>query len=482
MNLYSPSRWTGTPIAFTDITTIGGTEGFRCADRLDPYWGGMWTQGSNAVWVSRQLADAQVASGVARMPAALDMDMDEAVAALESPRHFGSRLAMLACLDQWRTVSAEQLAALTGWTHLASRDPRSMVAAFTAGVIDRGTFTSALLPGASSARSTVYRPSRSDAFDRVIAPTLSYEQLVSVTGGSPWDFRRQYDRHNLLSVELGLRVAEMCEVGTVIGEKLSTVELLTSSRDGAPAVDSRAADLTVVRADGMRIAIELTASAGPDFEEKVRRWARLLASRPLSTSGLSVLFIEAAPADAGYRAGGGQLRAQVYKAVAKVVREFPGTGMDRVAERIGVVSWQQWFPAPGQASEEFLSMEVDRPTGPAHLRWERASLLDIFEVPFDPVDDQESMAITENASMLLGTPHWLRTPDTMDLWPVHTDDIGWSGLPTPPPSRENRFSGQRSAASLGTLGVTRSPSRMRTSSAWPSVKVKKAPAAAEWTW
>lgn len=125
-------------------------------------------------------------------------------------------------------------------------------------------------------------------------------------------------------------------------------------------------------------------------------------------------------------------------------------------------------------------MEVDRPTGPAHARWERASLLDIFDVPFDPVDSREMESVMRGASMLLGTPHWLRKSEPVDLWPVLTGDAGWSSLPVPPPSRADRFSGVRSEAAVGTVGVTRTPVRMRP--AGPPVRRRTTRTQVEWTW
>lgn len=475
---YAPTRWTGTPRGWGELAPVGATPGFSTGDRLDPYWGGMWTQGSSAVWVSAQLARTQVASGLARMPAHLDMDPDEALEYLTSSKDLGPMLAALACLDQWRTVSAEQLAAMSGWRRLARGGSKTLAAAFAAGLIDRGTFASALLPGASRERATVYRPSRSDVFDSRLAPLLSYEQKVAITGGLPWDFRRQYDRHNLLTAELGLRVAEWCEVGTVLGEKFSTVELLAGTGAGNPPLrDERAADMTIVRADGMRIAVELTASAGPDFKEKVRRWAALLADQSLSRSGLSVIFVEAAPPDGEHRFGhGGKVRSAVHKAVTEVVREFPGTGADRVAERIGVVSWAQWFPGHGMATDEFTRLEVLRPTGPAADRWHRAGMLDEIEVPFTPHDPAAMTAVVENASLLLGTPHWLRVRERAPhLWALLSEAVGWRELPVPPPARPSRVTGLYPLATHGVAGHTRLPRRMRTDCADPRPSVLRAP-------
>ncbi|QCB97667.1 hypothetical protein E5206_12675 [Arthrobacter sp. PAMC25564] len=84
-------------------------------------------------------------------------------------------------------------------------------------------------------------------------------------------------------------------MGLVMGEKLSSVDLLAGAGLGRrlPKADNRRADGTIIREDGMRIVFELTATASASFDNKVRRWAELIAARPLETSGLTVVFIAA---------------------------------------------------------------------------------------------------------------------------------------------------------------------------------------------
>lgn len=467
---HAPARWAGTSVPFAELARFGGTPGFTTTDRLCPFYSGMWAAGSSAFWTSRELAEQRAAHGLARIPRQLDMPLEDARDILRAARHLGPWLAALGVLDQWRTVSAGQLAAFSGWPILGTPEPRVVAALWRLGLVDRGTLAPGMLPGPATHRSLLFRPSRSESFEKEIAPLLSWDQQVAVTGGMPWDFRRQYDRHNLLASELALRVAEFCEVGTVLGEKLSDVSLLLG---GAPSGGGHAADLTIVRADGLRIAVEMTASAGPDFRTKVEAWARLLADKSLASSGLTVLFVEAAPINGQTRWGNsGSLRAQVYKTVREVVRVFPGTGADRVAERIGVVSWQQWFPGLSMATREFTRLEVDRPTGPPKALWERAGLLDIIDVPFTPHDPAAATAVVDNASMLFGTPHWLRAGRRTDLWPLLAQEADWrAGLPFPPPARPTRGIGPRPAAVRGVVGATRPPTRMRIEVADPPPQI-----------
>ena len=78
-------------------------------------------------------------------------------------------------------------------------------------------------------RTAVYRPSNTTVFDKRVAPHLTFPEWVSVTGGQPWSSASQFDRHNLLAAELGLRLFEYADIGTVLGEKLSSIELLAGS-------------------------------------------------------------------------------------------------------------------------------------------------------------------------------------------------------------------------------------------------------------
>ena len=102
----------------------------------------------------------------------------------------------------------------------------------------------------------------------------------------------------MLMAELALRVAQICDVGGVAGERVASVPVLAfdSVGMGRPswcARSSSCADAVLVRRDGVRVAVELTASATPNLDAKTARWARTLASSPFDRSGLVVVFVEA---------------------------------------------------------------------------------------------------------------------------------------------------------------------------------------------
>lgn len=398
------ARTVGTPIAFSSIQTRNPVASTATPCRLDPYWDGLWRIGQMSLWDERDALERRVAVGAARAPAALLGDPDEALdRRLAGRRAQQATLDILGALDQWRTATAEQVAALTGVRGITGRSG-TLDDLFAARLIDLGKVGTV----------RTLRPSASVTFDREVRPRLTYPEWVSVTGGLPFDSSRQYTRHNLLATELGLRLAEYAEVEAVLGEKLATHELLGHTGIGHVAPERptlTGADLVVVREDGLRIAIEITASRGSAFAEKVRRWARLLHQRRLAESGLVVVFLTAdhpdKPAGRRWNTRNGAMRS-----VLAATREFPSINADRTAARIGVADWREWFPERGVMSSAFLDMEVDVATGEPSSPWERRSFLDQFDLTFEPKHQGSFLDAIDNMAALRGNPHWLRSRRT----------------------------------------------------------------------
>jgi hypothetical protein len=423
-------------------------------NRIDPYWAAVWAAGAQASWVSEDLAKKQVAAGIGRLPSHLEAGATQVLDALPKANEWSRRLNALSVIDSWRTVTGEQMAAITGDAALATGQSQVMAELFQAGAADVGVFSNGLFNGRNTARAALYRPSRTTAFDRDIAPHMTYPEWVSVTAGQPWESGSQFDRHNVLATELALRVAEFCEIGAVVGEKLSSWELLAHSGAGFPEAvgRNRAADATLIRTDGARIAVEMTASTGKHFEDKVRRWAGLLANRRFADTGLAVVFVVAPRPDRKIRAG--EYVTMVRKFVAAAARDNPGVSFDRTA-------WQDWFPAAHEASAEFTTLQAWRPTGAAGDPWQSASLLDPFDLQFDPRDEAAALAVLDNLSGVRSVPYWLRTGRPKELWPRAIKQLGFRGIPVPVPARPEVNTGKALGAANGAAGQTQPPRRLQ---------------------
>lgn len=399
---------------FDDLPSAIPDHPLRASQRVvDPYYDDIWAPGSTAAWTTAKQAASQVARGFARVPKRLDMPYEEAWDAVLSPTAYKreARLNALGALDQWRTLTAEQLALFSGDSKIASGASTVMKQLFASGLADVGIFANALINSRSAQVGTVYRPGAHNEFERRLSPALSYQEWLSITGGTPFDTKSQFDRHNLLAAELALRIAEFCSPATVLGEKLSTIAALAYEGWGEHApiqAQGRAADLTAIREDGLRVALEITANAtATGFERKVEKWASTVSTRRLSESGLIVIFVVAS------KPGTRNLLTDVRKRVARAVRLYPGLNHDMSANRIGVVDWRDWFPAVGQVHPGFPSMDAwfydptsvdDEGKG----EWVRRSVFDFFDYGYDPAPGRDPLEVRTGASALRATPAWLR--------------------------------------------------------------------------
>jgi hypothetical protein len=401
-------------VEFHDLPSAIPDHPLRTSERVvDPYYDDIWAPGSSAAWTTAKQATAQVARGFARVPKRLDMPADDAWNAVLSPTAYKreARLNALGALDQWRTLTAEQLALFSGDTKIASGGSTVMKQLFAAGLADVGIFANALINSRSSQVATIYRPGANNEFERKLAPLLTYQEWLSITGGTPFDTKSQFDRHNLLAAELALRISEFCHPATVLGEKLSTISALAYEGWGEHAplqTQGRAADLTAIREDGLRVALEITANAtATGFERKVEKWATTISNRRLSDSGLVVIFVVAS------KPGTRNLLTDVRKRVARAVRLFPGLNHDLSANRIGVVDWRDWFPAVGQVHSGFPNLDAwfYDPTSvdeDGKGEWVRRSVFDLFDYGYDPAPGRDPLQVRTGASALRATPSWLR--------------------------------------------------------------------------
>ena len=300
----------------------------------------------------------------------------------------------------WRTATVEQVASFVGSDKIAL--PRSVDrdVLWASGLVQRGQFISGM-PRTSLPR--LLRVSNTNDIDLLLS-MLSYRDRIGVTAGQPWRWGSQHDRHNLLAAELGLRVAEYTQAAAVFGEQLGFASLLNPA--GNLRASGRAADMVIIRGDGLRIAVEMTANATDNVGSKIQRWVDVLTAD--RTGGLAVMFVEMPHPDRAEHVNR-KLERQIVEATATM-----GAAAANVPARMMVARWQDWFPGYHQASSAFLSLSALRPTGRRAGKdrnasvWEPVSVLDPFDLLFErPYPD--AVSVLDNQQLLYGVPYWMRT-------------------------------------------------------------------------
>lgn len=404
---------------------------WRTSMRIDPYWGGVWQLGSYAQWTSRERAERMESSGiVSKRPKALRVDPSDALERIND--NWEAKLEVLGALQHWRTATIEQIRAL--YDHLQkpkSHLNQAISDLFALDVIDYGSLW---VPNSYAHKESgiLLRPCSSNAFERVIEPRLSYSEWLSITGGTKFFTGGQYDRHNILATELALRISEFIPISTVLGERLSDVNTLAYQSIGKPIPANRAkskqlADATIVREDGLRIAVEMSASNhGQTLTRKLQGWMQTLARYPVCENGLVVLFVVCERHNAGSTSNNSILTS-IRKQVAKAARLTPGSAENQTSNRVFVVSWKDWFPGRGEASESFLSLTAKRPLGFGQ-EWERVSLLDGLNIP-GPSRMTAPLAVAQNASGFRGTPYQLRQAALVDFSDFMLRSAGFASAP-----------------------------------------------------
>ncbi|MEX5236007.1 hypothetical protein [Kocuria arenosa] len=443
-------------IRFDEMDT-GIPEISRAANRVDPYWGRLWLPGSQAVWQNAlDLANARAPrEGVDNFgpgPRALGPSEDIDITSwLERPAKRSSRLAALSAIDSWRTITGEQICAITGSKEFARPYPRNLVGRFFhAGLIDIGTFPRTF----TSSPTRIFRPSPTNSFKRVLAPYLTGPEAIAVHGGYGWSSGQQYNRHNVLATELGLRAAEFTGM-TPLGEKFASVDLLTGTGLGKPAVRAhgKTGDAVLIREDGMRYVVEINASSTNDLESKIERWAKALHDNPLETSGLMVIFVVAAHPDVHSRGNSPTaVMTATRKRMAKVLRRYPSFSPDAPANRMGVVAWHDWFPCRHAFSTAFLEGTCDI-FDSLTQKW---STRDMFmDVDFDPWEGFNATTVLTQAQVIGSTPHWMRTTPAGDVLGLPSQRMNMP-CPSLGPAKNTGIG----MALNATVGPTRPPARL----------------------
>ena len=378
------------------------TKGYGPGDRIDPFWSMIWGNsdgGPTISWRSihseRIMSDAGVhvpiRCGGKRTPS-------EALALLHKRR---TRLVTLAPINLWRTINGQQLAAITGNPTNASRS-EEIGLLFDAELIQRGRFYYA---GRSLDVPEIFRPD--PHADKVDLRHLRYADWLGVTLGGQSIKGHQYDRHNILATEFSLRAAEICPLRSVLGEGLATwPKLFGSVLRPNP---HRSADAVLVREDGLKIAVEITATFTVATVKKIEQLAELLA-RDKSKS-VVVLFVVAVQPNQGKTA-------DVMKPLRRAVKKSAHSSMNRiladVENRMAIVKWTDLFPAPGLVEPEFVQLRAQRYSAKDD-DWLPTNLLDPYDVSFPGADFDAMHAMFANLNDVLGTPWWMRTGEGADL-------------------------------------------------------------------
>ncbi|WP_159619407.1 hypothetical protein [Arthrobacter zhaoguopingii] len=143
-----------------------------------------------------------------------------------------------------------------------------------------------------------------------------------------------------------------------------------------------------------------------------------------------------------------------------MLRDYPGTGADSPAARIGVASWDQWFPALHEMSESFFTMQADFALGPGTgpARWVSRGLLGDYS--FTPWHSFDATAVIDNAPLLTATSHWLRKGDHTHLIGTPMSRAGVD-VPHPAPARPELVTGRPLGVAVGRGGEAKLPARLR---------------------
>jgi len=401
------------------------------AQRFDPYYDGIWTAATRGVlWASRkrteQLRDAGLAGW---LPRHLRVDPQDALERLDWA--FEVKLRIIGALQAWRTLTAQQLAEITGVDTSGRTGRRVLAELYALDVLQAGfAWSPSPRPGRNAPEASVYRIAESGPLQRRFAPRMTYAESVAVTGGQRFA-TGSAERHDLLAAELALRLAEHPStsgaIATVLSERFAALHdlaFLGAGFDVPPLVTNRHADLALVRADGLRIAVELQTSNTRALEAKLLAWARALAARSLDETGLVVLVLIAPGPDER-----GDAR-RIRHAVSAAVRAHPGTAQHRTADRMFVADWTDWFPASHAAAEAFAGLRaarLDLVSDPSNPTWSDVVLLDRVDVA-SPRRLPDPLAVVANAAGLVGTPRAFadRVParDRPELAGVPVRDLG----------------------------------------------------------
>jgi len=265
-----------------------------------------------------------------------------------------------AALAAWGVLTSQQIGAFTSLDKpRVSRTLRTMHAA---GLVERTRVTLGLHYGVRVPY--LWRLRETGEQFATWLGRLDEHARWRITFGQPAS-PSAHERHDVLAAELALRWAEVTErCQGVLGERMAGAMQVLPTH---PAVRSRG-DAVLVRDDGLRVVVELTAQ--PKHKAvgaKMRAWARMLAGAGgVLRSGVVVVFVAASYER--YRAGTAVLERQLAGALGSI-----GDPAERRLARTSlfVADWRDWFPAPWVISPRFVALEA---------RWHTGSQVAVLEL------------------------------------------------------------------------------------------------------
>jgi len=423
-------------------------------DRLDPYYDGIWTTDPHGLtWASASLLRARQEAGLITGSLGLYGTPKHAARArmtrTGTPWDVETKVAYLGALQSYRTLTGEQLTAITGIDVNSKTGRRTLSDLFALDAIRIGSPVTIGTPARTDHGALVYQLHNAYALRKEVGQYLTAEQQEQILGHRDWQ-AGVADRHDMLSAELLLRLAQPSRgntIWTVLAERQSHIFDIAINRFGLhhpPRLTDRAADATLVLNNGSTVFVELTASRTPGLAAKLESYARMLANFTARENG-AILLVLVAP-DPFH----GDITADIERAVIDAVRKHPGSPTNVVADRMLIAEWPDWFPERHHASNDFLNLRARRinPRTRAML-WETAELTRVIPERHKHLTDSASALAIASLSGLY-VPIALRA---LLNQPHRYDDL----LPMPRPLR--RPAPPSSAAPTQPSGLLPMPSR-----------------------
>ncbi|MHB1210246.1 MAG: hypothetical protein ACYC1I_11165 [Acidimicrobiales bacterium] len=171
----------------------------------------------------------------------------------------------------------------------------------------------------------------------------------------------------------------------------------------------RSADAVFVRGDGLKIAIEMTATFTVATAKKIDQLADLL-SRDTSNSVVFLFILAPLPGSDHELEVGRRLR----QAIKKSSHSSRTRVLAKVKDRLFVAKWKDYFPAPGLVTRDFTPLRSQKYSS-TDDEWVDTDLMDPYSVPFNGADSPAVEETSRNLNDVLGAPHWMRTGPGVDF-------------------------------------------------------------------